>query len=71
MKKTLLKSTYKLKIYMDGSSAYGWVHPWKGCLPLVDKDYSLHHKWNSSYDDKKPKHKISYYDKYTKSYSKN
>ena len=70
MKKTLLKSTYKLKIYKDGSSAYSWVHPWKGWLPLVDKDYYYHHKWNYNYEDKNQKMKVSYYDKYKKSYSK-
>lgn len=48
MKKTTIKSVYKLKVLNDGSSLYIWTHLWKGNIPLVNKDLSLHPLWNTN-----------------------
>lgn len=47
MKKSILKSSYKLKVFNDGSSAYIWTHPWKGWILLTQKDISQHVCWNN------------------------
>lgn len=66
MKKTFLKSSYKLKIFNDGSSAYIWIHPWKGWIPLTSKDISTHLQWNPHIKNQKIKNKTGHLQKYAK-----
>jgi hypothetical protein len=47
-----IQSKYKLKVFNDGSSAYIWIHPWKGWICLSSIDYSIHSLWNSSLKNK-------------------
>ena len=68
MKKTILISSYKLKVFNDGSSGYVWTHPWKGWIVLTNKDLTCHPKWNQSIKDKKVETKTNYLQKYTKSF---
>jgi len=68
MKKTIFKSSYKLKVYNDGSSAHIWTHPWKGWIILTTKDITNSSLWNTKLKTEKVKNKTSSLKKYTKSF---
>lgn len=68
MKKTILKSSYKLKVFNDGSSAYVWTHPWKGWIPLSSKDLTTSSLWNTKRNSQKLENKTSDLKRYTKSF---
>lgn len=68
MKKTILKSSYRIKVFNDGSSAYTWQHPWKGWIALTNKDLSLHPMWNSHMKEKINLIKNTHLQKYTKTF---
>jgi len=66
-----MKSAYKLKILNDGSSFYRWEHPWRGWVPLTNKDISLHLLWKGKSDEASSKlDHTSYIKEYSKKYKK-
>lgn len=67
MKKTLLKSSYRLQILNDGSAFYAWVHPWKSRLILRTKDLSSHPLWEKTKRNAIPP-QTTHLQKYTKSF---
>ena len=66
MKKNRIKTSYKLKIFNDGSTFFTWVQPWRGWIPFTNKDITLHPLWNLSIKDKQTQRKTTYLEKYTK-----
>jgi hypothetical protein len=67
MKKTVLKSSYRLQVLNDGSAFYAWVHPWKSRLLLRTKDLSSHSLWEKTKKTiRSPK--TTHLQKYTKSF---
>jgi hypothetical protein len=67
MKKTILKSSYKLQILNDGSAFYLWIHPWKSRLILRTKDISYHAFWDKT-KKSVDSTKVTHLQKYTKSF---
>ena len=68
MKKTVLKSAYKLKVFNDGSSGHIWVHPWKGWICLSAKDITNSLVWSTKIKSVKVEKKTSDLEKFTKSF---
>lgn len=71
MKKSSIKSSYKLKVINDGASFYRWVHPWKGWGPLTNKDISSHVMWKGNLNSTTvTANKTSYIQEYAKKFNK-
>lgn len=68
MKKKLLKSVFKLRVFNDGSTAYIWGHPWRNWIHLSNKDMTLTSLWNSQVQTKKVEEKTSHLQKYTSNF---
>lgn len=66
MKRTLLKSLHKLQVLNDGSSFYGWIHPFKNRSILRPKDMSFHFFWDKT--KKLEPNQETYLQNYTKSF---
>lgn len=66
MKKTLIKSSYKLKVFNDGSSAHIWAHPWKGWISLSSKDITNSLLWKIKIKTLTVEKKTSDLEKFTK-----
>jgi len=76
MKKSYIKSYYKLKVINDGSSFYRWEHPWKGWIALTIggdkyKDISSHPIWKSKTSSTNQEgNQTSYIKDYAKKFNK-
>lgn len=68
MKKKLLKSVFKLRVFNDGSTAYIWGHPWRNWIHLSNKDTTLINLWNRQVQTKKVEEKTSHLQKYTSNF---
>ena len=71
MKKSYIKSNYRLKLINDGSSFYRWEHPWKGWIALTNKDISSHPMWKSQTSStNQEENQTSYIKEYAKKFNK-